>query len=69
MAIEHGCGEGAIVVISQIDADRYESLATISTVKGPAPRPSTPMPGRLYLAVPSRAEQESPQVRVYQVRR
>ena len=28
------CGEGAIAVIRQVDADRYESLATIPTVAG-----------------------------------
>jgi DNA-binding beta-propeller fold protein YncE len=65
------CGEGAIVVIRQIDADRYESLATIPTVKGARTSIFNPEDGNLYLAVPRRADrpdQENPEVWVYRAR-
>ncbi len=65
------CGEGAIAVIELLDPDRYRSLATIPTA--PRARTSTfdPGSGRLYLAVPRRADrpdQESPEVWVYEPR-
>jgi DNA-binding beta-propeller fold protein YncE len=65
------CGEGAIAVIRQIDADRYESLVTIATVKRARTSIFNPETGHLYLAVPRIAErpnQESPEVWVYQAR-
>jgi hypothetical protein len=65
------CGEGAIAVIRQIDADRYEALATISTVKGARTSIFNSDLGNLYLAVPRRADrpaQENPEVWVYQAR-
>jgi DNA-binding beta-propeller fold protein YncE len=63
------CGDGAIAVIRQVDADRYEALATIPTVKGARTSVFNADDGRLYLAVPRRAErpkQENPEVWVYQ---
>jgi DNA-binding beta-propeller fold protein YncE len=65
------CGDGAIAVIRQIDADRYESLATISTVKGARTSIFNKDDGNLYLAVPRRADrpsQENPEVWVYRAR-
>jgi hypothetical protein len=65
------CGEGAIAVIRQMDADRYESLATIPTIKGARTSTFSADAGQLYLAVPRRADrpnQESPEVLVYQAR-
>ena len=65
------CGEGAIAVIRQVDADRYESLATIPTVAGARTSIFSPESGQLYLAVPRRRDrpnQESPEVWVYQAR-
>ena len=65
------CGEGAIAVIRQIDADRYESLATIPTIKGARTSIFNPDDGHLYLAVPRRAErpdQENPEVWAYRAR-
>src|SRR5262249_38766202 len=50
------CGEGAIAVIRQIDADRYESLGTITTVKRARTSIFNPENGHLYLAVPRIAE-------------
>jgi DNA-binding beta-propeller fold protein YncE len=65
------CGDGAIAVIRQVDADRYESLGTISTVKGARTSIFNADDGQLYLAVPRRAdrpEQENPEVWVYRAR-
>jgi DNA-binding beta-propeller fold protein YncE len=65
------CGEGAIAVIRQIDADRYEALATIPTVKGARTSIFNADDGRLYLAVPRRADrpdQENPEVWAYRAR-
>jgi DNA-binding beta-propeller fold protein YncE len=62
------CGEGAIAVVRQIDADRYESLGTIATVKRARTSIFNPETGELYLAVPriaERADQEQPEVWVY----
>jgi DNA-binding beta-propeller fold protein YncE len=65
------CGDGAIAVIRQFDGDRYESLATITTVAGARTSTFGPDSGQLYLAVPRRRDrpnQESPEVWVYQAR-
>jgi DNA-binding beta-propeller fold protein YncE len=65
------CGEGAIAVIRQVDADRYESLGTIATVKRARTSIFNPETGHLYLAVPriaERSDQANPEVWVYQAR-
>jgi DNA-binding beta-propeller fold protein YncE len=65
------CGEGAIAVVRQIDADRYESLATIPTIKGARTSIFNAGDGQLYLAVPRRKdhpEQENPEVWAYRAR-
>ena len=65
------CGDGAIAVIRQLDSDKYESLGTISTVKGARTSIFNPDDRRLYLAVPRRADrpdQENPEIWVYQAR-
>lgn len=65
------CGHGAIAVIRQVDADRYEPVATVATVKGARTSISNAADGKLYLAVPRRAErpeQNAPEVWVYQAR-
>lgn len=65
------CGDGAIAVIRQVAADRYESLGTVATVKGARTSVLNPEDGRLYLAVPRRAdrpEQGNPEVWVYRPR-
>jgi DNA-binding beta-propeller fold protein YncE len=62
------CGDGAIAVIRQVDADRYEPLATVATVKGARTSVFDPEGGRLFVAVPRRPErpaQENPEVWVY----
>jgi DNA-binding beta-propeller fold protein YncE len=65
------CGEGAIAVVRQVDADRYESLGTIATVKRARTSIFNPETGQLYLAVPriaERADQEQPEVWVYRTK-
>jgi DNA-binding beta-propeller fold protein YncE len=65
------CGEGAIAVIRQVEADRYESLATVATVPGARTSLFDPESGRLFLAVPRRADrpgQENPEVWVYRAK-
>jgi DNA-binding beta-propeller fold protein YncE len=65
------CGEGAIAVIRQNDADRYEALATIPTVPGARTSLFDAETGRLFLAVPRRADrpgQENPEVWVYRAK-
>jgi DNA-binding beta-propeller fold protein YncE len=65
------CGDGAIAVIRQVDADRYEPLATVATVAGARTSYLDPEGGLLFVAVPRRAErpeQASPEVWVYRVR-
>jgi DNA-binding beta-propeller fold protein YncE len=64
------CGDGAIAVIRQLDADQYEALAAVPTVRGARTSIFNPEDGRLFLAVPRRAErpeQENPEVWVYRV--
>src|SRR5258707_14889581 len=65
------CGDGEIAVIRQVGPDRYEALGTVPTVKGARTSVFNPEDGRLYLAVPRRAErpeQENPEVLVYRPR-
>jgi DNA-binding beta-propeller fold protein YncE len=65
------CGEGAIAVIRQVNADSYESLGTINTAKRARTSVFNPVDGRLYLAVPrlaERPEQKDPEIWVYAAR-
>jgi hypothetical protein len=65
------CGAGAIAVIRRVDANRYESLATITTVKRARTSIFNPEDGCLYLAVPRLAErpdQDNPEIWVYRAR-
>ena len=65
------CGEGAIAVIRRVDATHYEPLATVATPQGARTSYFDAESGRLYLAVPRRAErpgQANPEVWVYQAR-
>lgn len=60
------CGEGAISVLSQKDADHYEPLARITTAPGARTAFFAPDLGRFYVAVPHRGSQRA-EVRVYAV--
>jgi DNA-binding beta-propeller fold protein YncE len=65
------CGDGAIAVIRQLDADHYEALKTISTVRGARTSAFDAENGLLYLAVPrlsERPRQKNPEVWVYRAR-
>ncbi len=65
------CGAGAIAVIQRVDADHYESIATIRTTPGARTSTYDPNAGRLYVAVPRREDgpnRDRPEVWVYQAR-
>jgi DNA-binding beta-propeller fold protein YncE len=65
------CGEGAIAVIGQSEINRYEVLAAIKTIPGARTSLFDAETGRLFLAVPRRADrpsQENPEVWVYRAR-
>jgi DNA-binding beta-propeller fold protein YncE len=62
------CGEGALVVIGQQDADTYKILDKVETVKGARTCLYVPQTGRLYLAVPRQEGKDGPEIRVYQAK-
>jgi DNA-binding beta-propeller fold protein YncE len=63
------CGAGSIAVIRQLDADHYEPLATIATVKGAKTSFYHAPSQRLFVAVPRQGGKEGPEIWVYQARR
>ena len=63
------CGEGAIAVIRQVDADHYEALAKVPTDKGARTGYFDANTGKLYLGVPRAPEsKEGPFIKVYQAK-
>jgi hypothetical protein len=60
------CGDGAVAVIAQKDADHYEGLAKIETAKGAKTSYLDPDSGRLFVAVPRQPGKEGPEIRIYQ---
>jgi hypothetical protein len=62
------CGAGALAVVRQRDADHYETLETIPTVKLARTCFFDPAGGRLYLVLPRQAGEDGPTVRVYKPR-
>jgi DNA-binding beta-propeller fold protein YncE len=60
------CGEGFLAVIKQVDADHYELLEKIATVKDARTSFFDPDTGRLYLAVPRQPNKKGPEIWVYQ---
>jgi DNA-binding beta-propeller fold protein YncE len=62
------CGDGALVVIEQQDADTYKVREKVETVKGAKTSLFVPQTMRLYLAVPRQEGKEGPEIRVYQVK-
>ncbi|HZT81549.1 MAG TPA: hypothetical protein VFA26_15085 [Gemmataceae bacterium] len=62
------CGAGFLAVLRQRDADHYETLETIPTVKLARTCLFDPAGGRLYLFVPRQEGQEGPTIRVYEPR-
>ena len=63
------CGEGVLAVVRQRDADHYETLETIPTVKLARTCFFDPAGERLYLIVPRQEGEEGPTIRVYRPRR
>jgi len=62
------CSSGFVAVVRQIDADHYESVANVATVKGAKTSAYNPTTKRLYVAVPRQAGREGPEVWVYQAK-
>src|SRR5262249_20908550 len=62
------CGEGFLAVIKQKDADSYELLEKVATVKDAKTCCFDPNTSRLYLGVPRQEGKEGPEIRVYQVK-
>jgi DNA-binding beta-propeller fold protein YncE len=62
------CGDGSLVVLKQVDANRVETLEKIATVKGAKTCLFVPETGRLYLAVPRQEGKDGPEVWVYQAK-
>jgi hypothetical protein len=62
------CGSGFVAVVRQIDADHYQSLGNVPTIKGARTSYFDPGTGRLYVAVPRQAGKDGPEVWVYQAR-
>jgi DNA-binding beta-propeller fold protein YncE len=62
------CGEGAIAVVRQVDADHYEPAGKIDTVKGAKTSLLDPETGRYYLAVPRQPGKDGPEIRIYQAK-
>ncbi len=62
------CNSGFIAVLRQVDADHYESMANIPTVKGAKTSFYDPALKRLYVAVPRQEGKDGPEIWVYQAR-
>jgi DNA-binding beta-propeller fold protein YncE len=62
------CGEGYLVVIRQVDADKYELEAKVPTAPQAKTSLLAPEASRLYLAVPRQPGQEGPEIRVYKIK-
>lgn len=62
------CGAGALAVVRQRDADHYEMLETIPTVKLARTCFFDPGGERLYLVLPRQAGADGPAIRVYRPR-
>jgi hypothetical protein len=60
------CGSGFVAVVRQVDADHYESMAKVETVKGAKTCFYDAATSRLYLAVPRQEDKEGPEIWVYQ---
>jgi DNA-binding beta-propeller fold protein YncE len=62
------CGEGFLTVLRQRDADTYDILEKIPTVKLARTCLFDPVSGRLYLGLPRQDGQDGPQIQVYEAR-
>lgn len=59
---------GFITLVKQIDADHYEHVADLATVKGAKTSAYDPAQKRLYVGVPRQEGKEGPEIWVYQSR-
>jgi DNA-binding beta-propeller fold protein YncE len=62
------CGEGAVVVLRQVDPDHCEALEKIETAKGAKTSLFDADSGRYFLAVPRQPGKEGPEIRIYQAK-
>lgn len=62
------CGAGFLTVLRQRDADTYDILERIPTVKLARTCLFDPVGGRLYLGLPRQEGQEGPSIQVYEPR-
>ena len=62
------CSSGFVAVIRQSDADHYESVAQISTIKGAKTSAYDPSAKKLYLAVPRQPGKQGPEIWVHQAK-
>jgi hypothetical protein len=60
------CGEGVLAVVRRRDADHYELLEKLPTVKLARTCLFDPAGDRLYLGLPRQEGKEGPEIRVYQ---
>jgi DNA-binding beta-propeller fold protein YncE len=63
------CASGSVAVIRQVDADHYERVANVSTIKGAKTCVYDADTRRLYLAVPRQPGKDGPEIWVYEARR
>lgn len=61
------CGEGFVAVIKVVDANHYELVEKLPTVKDAKTCYFSPTEGKLYVAVPRQPGKEGPEIRVYQI--
>lgn len=62
------CGDGAVAVVRQTDANHYEAQEKIDTAMGAKTSLFDPDSGRYFLAVPRQAGKAGPEIRVYQAK-
>ena len=62
------CGEGFLVVLKQVGADKLEVVEKLATVKDAKTSTFVPETSRIYLAVPRQEGKEGPEIRVYKVK-
>jgi hypothetical protein len=60
------CGDGSIAVMKQNDADHYELVENVPTVKDARTCCLDPDTGRIYLGVPRQPGKPGPEIRVYE---
>lgn len=63
------CSAGSIALIRQVDADHYERIADLPTLKGAKTSYFDPTLNRLYLGVPRQPDKNGPEIWVFESRR